>query len=390
VESAMMSKLSNFFAPNKVILGNGAVGQVGAEAAKLGGNRALIVTDPGVVKAGLLKAVQESLEAEKIAFEIFDGVEPEPPARVVDACVQQIHEGKHDIVIGIGGGSSMDVTKSAATVAMVGGKVLDYIGLEQLRGRGLPKVLIPTTAGTGSEVTKITVVTDEAENDKKVVNSEALLGNVAIVDPMLTLSMPPKVTADTGMDALVHATETYVSRSATPFSDILAIEAIRLISRNLPIAYREPGNREARFNMSLAATVAGMAFSSGGLGAVHALAYVLDTEYHLSHGRTNAVMFPYVVDFNKSASIAKYARIAKTMDDGLAGLSEQEAAGKLLGILKRLLETMGIPSRLADYGITGDVMPTLVAGGMKQRRLFAFNPRDLTEEDVKSIYTAAL
>jgi len=390
VEGFMMSKLNVFLSPNKIILGNGAVGEVGKEAKKLGGSKALIVTDPGVAKAGLLKPVQESLKAENISCGVFDRVEPEPPARMVDDCIRTVVEGKYDLVIGMGGGSSLDTAKNAAVVAVNGGKILDYVGVDVPKKPGLPKILLPTTAGTGSEVTRVTVITDEAENEKKVVFSELMIGNVGIVDPMLTLSMPPHVTADTGMDALVHSIETYVSRNATPFSDILAIQAIRMIARNLPVAYREPNNKEARYMMSLAATVSGLAFASGGLGAVHALAYVLGTEYHLSHGRTNALMLPYVVDFNKSASIPRYARIAGAMDDGAARLSEKEAAEKLPDILKKLLKTVGIPIRLADYGITEKVMSTLVAGGMKHKRLFATNPRDLTEDDVRTVYTSAL
>ncbi|MBU2534808.1 MAG: iron-containing alcohol dehydrogenase [Chloroflexi bacterium] len=385
-----MNKVNIFRSPNKIIFGNGTVSQVGAEVEKMGSGKALIVTDAGVIKSGLTAGVEESLKTLKIDYGIFDRVEAEPPARVVDECAREVNENHYDIIIGVGGGSSLDVAKGASIVATNGGKVLDYVGREMVPRAGIPKILIPTTAGTGSEVTWVFVVTDEEDNDKKVIFSYYNLADVAIVDPLLTLSMPPKLTADTGADALTHAVETYVSRTSTPFGDVLALEAIRLIGENLPVAYAKAENVEARYNMSLGATVAGLAFGSGGVGAVHALAYVLDTEYHMSHGRTNAIMLPYVVDYNKTGDLNKYARIAQAMGEITDGLSDFQAAERLVIRLHRLLEDIGIPDKLGACGISADDLPRLVAGGMKQSRLFVPNPRDLTEADVEKIYRSAL
>ncbi|MEE9399708.1 MAG: iron-containing alcohol dehydrogenase [Dehalococcoidales bacterium] len=387
---AMMTKVNNFLSPTKIILGNGAVSQVGDEARKLGGKKALIVTDQGVIKADLVSGVEESLKAQKVNFGIFDKVEAEPPARIVDECARIIGEQGYDIVIGIGGGSSLDVAKGAAVVAVNGGKVLDYAGMDMVPRRGLPKILIATTAGTGSEVTRISVITDEADNLKKAVYSDFNLADVAIVDPKMTLSMPPVVTADTGMDALVHAIEAYVSVNATPFSDILAIEAITLIAENLPAAYAKGNNMEARFNMAFAASLAGMAFTSGGLGVVHALSNPLGTEYHLTHGRANAVMLPYVVDCNKIGNLSKYARITQAMGENIEQLSAYEAGEKLVNNLLKLLEILGISSKISTYGVTKEDIPRLTDRTMKITRLFVWNPRDLMEEDVKNIYTNAL
>lgn len=386
---AIMTKVNTFFSPNKVILGNGTVAQAGEEAGKLGAKKALIVTDAGVVKAGLVQGLEESLKAQKINFGIYSQVKAEPEARIVDECVKAVCADGYDIIIGIGGGSSLDVAKGAAIMATNEGKIVDYSGTDLIPRRGLPKILIPTTAGTGSEVTRAIIITDDSDNSKKAVFSDFALPDVAIIDPLLTLSMPLVVTADTGIDALVHAVETYVSVKATPFSDVLAIEAINLIAENLPVAYVRGDNIEARFNMSLAATLAGMAFTSGGLGAVHALAYPLDTEFHLSHGRSNAVMLPYVVDYNKIGSLSKYADIAEVMGEDMEGLSEYEAAESLVSCLFRLIEDVAIPTRLSDYGVSRDDIPRLVAGGMKQKRLFVPNPRNLTEEDVNNIYESA-
>lgn len=386
---AIMTKVNTFFSPNKVILGNGTVAQAGEEAGKLGAKKALIVTDAGVVKAGLVQGLEESLKAQKINFGVYSQVKAEPEARIVDECVKVVCADGYDIIIGIGGGSSLDVAKGAAIMATNEGKIVDYSGTDLIPLRGLPKILIPTTAGTGSEVTRAIIITDDSDNSKKAVFSDFALPDVAIIDPLLTLSMPLVVTADTGIDALVHAVETYVSVKATPFSDVLAIEAINLIAENLPVAYVRGDNIEARFNMSLAATLAGMAFTSGGLGAVHALAYPLDTEFHLSHGRSNAVMLPYVVDYNKIGSLSKYADIAEVMGEDMEGLSEYEAAESLVSCLFRLIEDVAIPTRLSDYGVSRDDIPRLVAGGMKQKRLFVPNPRNLTEEDVNNIYESA-
>jgi len=385
-----MTKVNTFLSPNKIILGTGAVNQVGEEARKLGAEKALIVTDEGVVKAGLVQGVEDSLRAQKIDVGIFDKVEAEPPARIVDECAQVARDKGYDIIIGIGGGSSLDVAKGASILATNKGKVLDYIGIDMVPHRGLPKILIPTTAGTGSEVTRVLVFTDEVDKIKKSVYSTFVLADVAIVDPLLTISMPPVVTADTGMDALVHAIESYVSVNATPFSDILAIEAIHLIAENLPAAYAKANNMEARFNMALGATLAGMAFTSGGLGVVHALSNPLGMKYHLTHGRSNAVMLPYVVECNKIGSLNKYACIAQAMGENIEQLSAYEAVERLVNSLLRLLELLGIPSKISAYGVTNEDIPGLTAGAMKLTRLFEWNPRDLTEEDVKNIYISAL
>ncbi len=385
-----MNQVNTFLSPNKIIFGNGTASLVGQETAQFKAKKALIVTDKGVIKANLLANVQDSLKARKIAFDIFDKVEAEPPSRNIDDGARIAIDNRADIIIGVGGGSSLDVAKGVAIMAKNKGKVLDYAGMENVPGSGLPKILLPTTAGTGSEVTRVVVFKDEAENLKKSIYSHYTLADVAIVDPMLTLSMPPKVTADTGVDALVHAIETYVSMNAAPFSDILAIEAIRLIAENLPTAYAKAENVPARYHMSLAATLAGLAMNTGGVGAVHGLSNILGIKYHMSHGRSNAVMLPYVVDYNKIGNPRKYASIAQAVGENTEGLSPYQAAEKLVAYIFRLLEILNIPAKLSDYGVTKADIPSLVEGGMKLSRLFVTNPRNLTEDDVKNIYTSAL
>lgn len=382
-------KISNFFSPKKIILGQNTIAKVGDEVKTLGGNRAMIVTDPGIVSAGYAKLVEDALHAQGIDTGIFDRVEPEPPAGLVAECVKMIREGKCDIVIGLGGGSPLDVAKGASIMVTNPGTIVDYAGIDLVHKAGLPKVLIPTTAGTGSEATRSIVVTDERDNTKKSIASSFAIPDVAILDPMLTLSMPPYITANTGMDALVHAIESYVSATTTPYAETLAIEAIGLIGHNLPLAYSKGNNVIARFNMLLAANMAGLAFASSRLGAVHGLAYVIDIAYHLPHGRANAVMLPHVMNFNKTANLRKFARIAEAMGENVEGLSTYEAAEKSIEAVKNLLNAVQIPFRLSQYGISRDDLPKLVEGGMKQARLFIPNPRDLTLEDVRTIYENA-
>lgn len=384
-----INRVINFFSPKKIILGQNVIQNVGDEVKPLGARRAIIVTDPGIVSSGYAKIVEDALRARQIEVGLFAQVEPEPPARLVAECAQMIREGKYDVVIGLGGGSSLDVAKGASLMITNPGKIADYAGIELVPKPGLPKILVPTTAGTGSEVTRVLVVTDERDNTKKSILSSFAIPEVALLDPMLTLSMPPHVTANTGMDALVHAIESYVSATTTPYAEILAIEAISLIAHNLPLAYSKGNNLTARYNMLLASNIAGLAFGSSRTGAVHGLAYVIDISYHLSHGRANAIMLPHVMNFNKTGNLQKFAKIAEAMGENVEGLSLYEAAEKSIEAVKNLLNAIQIPFRLSQYGISRNDLPKLVEGGMRQSRLFIPNPRDLTQEDVEKIYENA-
>jgi alcohol dehydrogenase class IV len=381
-----VSKLGAFVSCKKTLIGQDAVGSLGVEVKKLGATKVLVITDPGVLQAGLIDKVLAPLKSAGLVFEVFSGVQPEPPARIIDECAAQVRKGGFDLILGIGGGSSLDTAKAAGILAANPGSILEYAGMDMVPKRGLPSVLIPTTAGTGSETTRVLVMTDEAVNTKKVVFSDHLLPDLAILDPMLTLSVPPKVTADTGMDALVHAIETYVSVNTTPYAEILALQSIRMIAAHLPMAYAKGSNVAARYNMLLAANLSGLAFASGGLGAVHGLAYVLGTEYHMSHGRSNAIMLPHVMDFNKVGNLQKFADIAEAMGQPVEGLSVSEAADLAVEAVFDLMRAVNASPWLSDYGVAKEDLPKLVQGGMAQARLFLPNPRDLTEEDVRSIY----
>ena len=378
-----------FYSPNKVVFGPETARTLLSEIQKRNRKRPLIVTDPGITRTDFFGLLKEDLKTAGTPYSIYDQVEPEPGARLVAAGTEQLKSEECDIVIGIGGGSSLDVAKGVSIMATNAGRVLDMSGIDMVKRKGAPMILMPTTAGTGSEVSNVTVLTDEETNTKKVVYSFYMLPDVAIVDPLLTLTMPAKLTAETGIDALVHAIEAYVSMNASPFSDLLAERAIRLIAKYLPVAWAKGSNIEARHFTSLAASLAGMAFCSGGLGGVHALAYPLGTEYHMAHGRSNAVMLPHVMRYNVPGNPNRYAQIAAFMGKSVGGVHPVEAATLAVKAVEELLETLQVSYRLRDYGITEKDIPKLVNGGMKQSRLFGFNPRDLEEEDVKLIYQQA-
>jgi len=383
-------KVSTLLAPNKTTIGKGIVHETGKEIKTLGGTRVLIVTDPGVMKTGLVSLVEDALRSEKIDFEVYDGVEPEPPARIIDEATEVVRKGKFDIIVGFGGGSSLDVAKGVSVMAKNTGKIIEYAGMNMLTKRGLPKVLIPTTAGTGSEATWVCVITDEAENTKKSLYSNLLLPDIAILDPLVTVSIPHSVTADTGVDALAHAIESYVSVNATPYSRLMAHEAIHLVATNLPVAYGKGNNVRARYNMLLASNLAGMAFTSGGLGACHGLAYPLGTEFHMPHGKSNAVMLIHVMEFNLMANLEGYAEVAVAMGEHIDGLGMHEAAAKSVDAVRKLLTVVNTSWKLSDYGIEARDVPKLVQGGIKQTRFYAPNPRNLTETDIEAIYLRAL
>jgi alcohol dehydrogenase class IV len=385
-----LGRVSNFFSPSKIALGVDAAKTVGTEAKALGARKVLIVTDPGVVKAGLVDGIRQSLLAQSIEVGLYDKVEFETPARVIDEGAALARAGGFQLIVGLGGGTTLDTAKGVALLATNKGSVLDYVGMELAPTKALPKIQIPTTGGSGSEITRVFALTDEGTKTKTIVYSFYNLAEVVILDPALTVSLPPSLTADTGMDALGHAIEAYVSVNGTPFSDLLALEAIRLVSENLLAAYAKGENMAARYTMLLAASLAGLAWASGGLGAAHALSYTLETEHQIGHARAIAVILPYVMEFNKIGNLEKFGRIASVMGESTEDLSAGEASDRAVAAVKKLLHALNISIRLSDYGVSAQHIDRLVEGAMKQARLFVPNPRNLTEDDVRMLYVRAL
>jgi alcohol dehydrogenase class IV len=385
----MLEKLSLFRTTKRILFGLGAVEKIGAEAQLLKAKKVLIITDPGVIQAGLHESVEKSLQSVSLPFVIFDGVEPDPRIEVVEKSVEKAKKEGIDLIIGFGGGSSLDIAKVTSIMITNTGKIDSFFGVDLVPNPGVPVILIPTTAGTGSEVTPIAILSDTKEKLKKGIVSAYLFPEVAIVDPKLTIGLPPSVTAFTGMDALTHAIEAYYSVNATNLSDLLALRAMELLSKNLRMAYAHGENLTARSNVMEGSLLAGIAFANAGVGAVHAFAYPLGGEFHLAHGLTNSLMLPYVMRYNILGSPYKFAQMAKAFGEKVEGLSELDGAEIAVKFVERLSDDIRVPRRLRDVGIPENAIPGLAEAAMKVTRLLANNPRKITPEDAIAIYKSA-
>lgn len=355
---------------------------------RLGITRLLIVTDPGIIRARLLDGVLPGLEAAGIAIALFDRVVADPPEAIVMACVDRARAHAADGVLGFGGGSSLDTAKIAAVLARSEQSLADIYGVGNVRGHRLPLALVPTTAGTGSEVTPIAIVTT-GETTKTGIVAPALYADLALLDADLTLGLPPAVTAATGIDAMVHAIEAYTSKiRKNPLSDGLAREALRLLAGNIETACRDGGNRTARGAMLLGSMLAGQAFANAPVAAVHALAYPVGGIFHVPHGLSNALVLPHVLRFNLSEAAPLYAELAAVLAPGATGSAEARAAA-VIARIEALADAVGIERRLRDVGISHNDLPRLAEDAMKQTRLLVNNPRPLNYDDALAIYEAA-
>jgi alcohol dehydrogenase class IV len=386
----MKNSVLEFFSPKTIITGIDSVNSVVEEIEKLGGTKILVVTDPGIIDAGLVEPLLDLIRRKNIPVDVFDDVNPDPELGKVEACVSYLKDGSHDLVIGYGGGSPIDVAKYSAVFVKHAGEVRDYLGRHMLQRRGLPTIMIPTTAGTGSEVTWAAVFHDEVDHVKKAVWSPFLRADTVIVDPSLTLTMPHELTIDTGIDALVHALEAYVARDATHLTDALAIKAIWLVNKSLRTVVEDGSNLEARYDMSVAAMMAGLAFCNAGLGAIHAMALLLDGEYGFTHGRSLTVLAPAIMNFNLSANPAKYAQIANALGERTEKLKEEEVGGSAIIAVIKLVNDLGVPIRLRDYGIEKDKLEQMGKRAFEiGQRLLPMNPRPMGEDDSVRIYQEA-
>ena len=349
--------------------------------------RLLVVTDAGLHHAGVLAPALQSLQASGFDCTLFDGTMADPPESVLLDCVALGRAAGVTAVLGFGGGSSLDVAKLAAVLLASDQPLAGLYGIGKVQGTRLPLIQIPTTAGTGSEVTNITILTT-GETTKMGVVAPQLYADHVLLDAALTSGLPPLQTAATGIDAMVHAIEAYTSRHRkNPLSDLFAREGLRLLAHNLVVACTDGGNRAAREAMLLGACYAGMAFANSPVAAVHALAYPLGGHFHLPHGLTNALMLDPVLEFNLPAAGGLYGALA----DLLPGLAEEPAdpAQRFLARLRDLIARSGAPRRLRDVGVPEDALPMLAGDAMKQTRLLDNNPVPVTEADALALYRAA-
>lgn len=386
----MMLQTYQFKAPAIIVNGPGAAREVGSFA-KGFGRKALIVTDNLLEKIGLLEEIKKSLEAAGISFTLYDKVVMEPTMEYTEEGLKVYKEAGAEFLIAIGGGSPIDAAKAISALAMNPGKMSDFEGPNKIPRQGAPLIAIPTTAGTGSEVTQFTIITDTVRNVKMLIASPCIMPRVALVDPMLTLQMPQGITAATGLDALTHAIEAYVSVKAQPITDALALQAIRLILGNLRQAWCNGSNVEARTNMMIGALEAGMAFSNASVALVHGMARPIGAYFHVAHGVSNAALLPTVIEFSVPGNPRRYADIAEAMGEITAGLSVLDAAYLAAKAAKRLNEDLKIPN-LRGLGVDEGKFQSVV-GQMALDALASGspgnNPRKATKEEIVELYRKA-
>jgi alcohol dehydrogenase class IV len=375
--------------PQLVRFGVGALSMLGKEITRLEAKKALIVTDPGVFQSGLIQPVKEQVSKATVAVDVYAAAEPEPSLTGLNNTAKKLRQGNYDVLIGVGGGSSMDTAKGLSVLLVHGGKGQEYIGTNKIPGPGLPVITIPTTAGTGSEVTNIAIFSDTEKELKVGMVSTYLLAKMALVDPVLTYGCPRNVTAASGIDALVHAIECYTSLKANSFTDAIAVKAMRLITDSLKSAVSDGSNKKARNSMAEAALLAGIAFGNSGVAAVHALAYPLGARFHISHGMANGLLLPYVMECNLPANLTKYALIAETLGEPILGLMPLQAAKRGVKAVKKLIKDIGIPHRLRDLNVPEEALEGMAVATMDVTRLLANNPKTLTLDDVRGIWQSA-
>ena len=372
--------------PDWILFGFDTVGQVGIEAKRLGAGKVMLLTDPGVAKAGLLDPVYESLKGEGLEYDIFDQVEPEPSIDNLMEASRMAKQGKFDIFVAVGGGSSMDTTKLVSAMMTNEGNIQDFFGVDNVPQRGLPTIMVATTSGTGSEVTRMAVFTDKEANLKRVVSAQNILADVAIVDPNMTRSMPQAVTAATGIDAFIHAVESYVAINASPMTDTIALEATRLVAENLGPAFANGNDMTARYNMALGSFMAGITLNNAGVGAVHALAYPIGAEYHLSHGLALIVIFGETMRSISISCLPKFRRIAEAMGIDVEGLSPWEAADATVQGMTELAKMVGLPTTLSEVEGDQSKVQEWAKAAHGEQRLLGNTPRTLSVEDVAEIF----
>ena len=378
-----------YFIPTVNLMGAGCVSEVGKQAKIIGGTKALVVTDETLVKIGIVEKVINILNKEGVQTVVFDKVMPNPTDENVHEGFDIYQKENCDIIIAVGGGSPIDSAKGMGLLATNGGSIRDYEGLDRSKNAMPPFIAVNTTAGTASEMTRFTIITDTSRHIKMAIVDWHVTPTVSINDPEFMVSMPASLTAATGMDALTHAIEAYVSTIATPVTDSAAIKAIELISKYLRLAVANGSNMEGRDKMAYAEFLAGMAFNNASLGHVHAMAHQLGGFYDLPHGVCNAILLPHVERFNMIACLDRFADIAVAMGENIEGLSVIEAADLALESIKRLSKDVGIPSGLKEIGVKEEDLPTLADNALKDVCGLT-NPRIATKDDIIQIYKNAM
>lgn len=378
-----MAHTYSFQIPSRVICGEGCVEQIGAEARRLGSAKALVVTGPNIVSAGLLDEITNSLKAAGVSYTVFDRVEPDPSVDTVNTGTAVIAEEGVDLLVAVGGGSNIDAAKGMSIMATNPGSITDYEGAERFPQQPLPILAVPTTAGTGSEITFFAVITDVPRNYKFLVWSPRIAPKVAFLDPRMIGTAPSGVKMAAGMDALTHAMESFISKAANIYTETCALKAIELISANLRAVVDGSGCKDAAMSMLLASNIAGFSFANAKLGIVHAMALPLSAIYHIPHGVANAILLPFGLNFNKPVAADKFVAMGKAM-----GLQRCEP-DDVVEAVRQLASDVGAPSAMSSFGVKPESFDKMVADAMKSGHV-AVNPREIKPEDMAAIYAAAL
>ena len=395
----------SFHSAGRIVFGSGSVARLAEFLDPWKPTRVLIVTDRMLVQAGVVDRVAAPLLAAGLDVSRFEGGQPEPSCAIAEAAFSAAKTQRPDVIVAVGGGSNMDVAKVVAAMLTHGGSYRDYFGYGNIPGAILPLVCVPTTAGTGSEVSHAAVLTDTANQMKVSILSHYLRPALAVVDPQLTLTCPQRPTADSGIDALTHAIEAMTAahfheleiaadepfpyEGKQPIGDCLAEKAIELVGHHLVTTVAEPTNLPAREGMALAATLAGLAFSNNAVALVHALEYPVGGALHCSHGAGNGLLLPHVMRYNLKTRLPEFARIARLLGEDTHGLSLEQAAGRAVTAVERLSVAIGIPQSIRDLGGTTEQLPTFAAKSFAIKRLMVLNPRRPTEADLLEILQAA-
>lgn len=381
-----MKRSFSFTGAKKIVFGNGTLSELAEHIRQLGGGKPFIVLDKNLSASGLRDRVSDLLADDGTKPAIFDKVTAEPELKLADEGAKIAIKEGCDTVVGIGGGSAMDVAKAIAVLVANKGRAEDYLGLNRVPGPGLPKIMVPTTAGTGSEVTFTSVFLRKNLKKKEGMNSPYLYPELALLDPELTLSLPPEPTAATGIDALCHAIESYTSINSSPMSEIFSLEAIDLIASNLRTCVHDGSNLKAREQMLLGSLCAGLGLANAGVGAVHSLSYPLGGRYGISHGLANTVMLPPVMEFNLPAALEKFAVIAATMGEQIDDLPLREAAYLAVEAVESLIMDCNMGAGLEDLGVSEEDFPELAKVALTVTRPLENNPRKVTLEDAIELY----
>lgn len=384
-----MSNNASFFMPSVSLFGAGVLSELADRVTSLGGAKPLIVTDKGMTELGYTKQVTDLLDKADIQYEVFDETIPNPTDENVVAGVKAYQNNQCDMLISLGGGSAHDCCKAVGLLVSNGGEIADYEGLDMSKKALPPYVAINTTAGTASELTRFTIITNTSNHVKMAIVDWRVTPDLAINDPELMINMPPSLTAATGMDALTHAIEAYVSTDANPVTDAVALQAMRLISQYLRVAVGRGDDLEARDRMAYAQYLAGMAFNNAGLGHVHAMSHQLGGMYDLPHGVCNALLLPHVCEANLMVAQERYADIAEALGENIYGLPVREAAEMAVVAIRCLSEDVGIPSTLSELGVKDEDIETMVKHA-QQDVCALTNPRRLNDKEVAAIFRAAM